>query len=72
MSKFLAFCELALLADESLEVQSLSLECLLPCLTFYDTSHVIGLLIGTLAHEEGTVVQNHLLAIPALWGRNLF
>jgi len=72
VSDFLAFSELALLADESLEVQSLPLEGLLPSLTFHDACHVIGLLIGTLAHEEGTVVQNHLFAIPALWGRYLF
>ena len=72
MSQFLAFCELALLADKSLEVQSLPLQSLLPSLTLHDASHVIGLLVSTLAHKEGTVVQNHFFAVPALWGRDLF
>ena len=56
MSQFLAFCELALLADKGLEVQSLPLESLLPSFTLHDTSHVIGLLVSTLAHKEGTVI----------------
>jgi hypothetical protein len=72
MSEFLAFCELALLADKGLEVQSLSLECLLASFTLHDTSHMVGLLVSTLAHKEGTVVQNHFFAVPALWGRDLF